>query len=222
MKITEELARKILDLSGAGLVYGLGNQVPGEMCAQALICYVLGEPHNAKPSCVDDEVNSFNIRLNDIHAWGSNKERSLGMRRLMIASLGSKDVIDIKAFRARIKEMTIRTAVPFALREAAKKHPDAAHKAAFEAAAVKCENDGTTSAADATYAARRAARRAADADSAADAASLAADAAYSAYSASAADARAFLHRYAEAAVQILVDLKSPGAEFLHLAPYEEV
>jgi len=51
MKITGELAAKVLAVVDAGLVKGLGEAVPGHMCVEAAVCYALGEPHSDAPSC---------------------------------------------------------------------------------------------------------------------------------------------------------------------------
>jgi hypothetical protein len=138
--------------------------------------------------------------------------------------------------------MTIRRAVPIALRAAARVNPAFADR--LEAAVVRCEREGTReacefarsearaasaayaadAAADAAYAADAAADAAYAADAAADAAAAAAaaaaDAAY-AYAAAAAAARTrdrVLAEYAEHVVQILIEMNAPGCQWLDLVP----
>ena len=135
-------------------------------------------------------------------------------------------MLDEREFVRRVVEMTIRKAVPVGLRAAskrlAKKWPD--HTAKLEAAAVRCETEGTREAcqharaiahAATACAACACAADAADAADAACAASYAADAAaYAADAARAAsDASArdcVLTQYAEWVVEILIEMKAPG------------
>jgi hypothetical protein len=91
------------------------------------------------------------------------------MKRLAIAQLNSADAINDEEFAKRVAEMAIRKIVPFALREAAKVHPDQFHKDALEVAAKTCEIDGTYAAnAAANAAAHAAAYAAVNAANAAD------------------------------------------------------
>src|SRR5258708_311587 len=90
--LDESIARKVLEIVDAGLVNGLGNAVPGQMCVEAAVCFALGEPHGDRPSCVGAAVRAYKIKLNDA-AWLSNAARTAGLRHLAIAQLGS-DKID--------------------------------------------------------------------------------------------------------------------------------
>src|SRR3990167_4534296 len=85
MKLSHELAIKVINVIDAGLTSGLGRAEPGHMCIEAAVCYALGEPHNDKPSCVSPVVRSLKIRLNDSGCWHSNQSRAQGLRRLGIA-----------------------------------------------------------------------------------------------------------------------------------------
>ena len=167
--ITEPLVRKLLATVDAGLVRGVGIPEPGKMCVEAAISYALGEPHSDGPSCVDPVVRNAKIILNDA-SWSSTQARASGMRRVAIAQLGSRGVIDPVKFCALFAEYTIREIVPVAVRAAALCNPNFA--ASLEGAARQCEQESTTAAADA----------------AADAAYAAADAAYAARAAYAAGA----------------------------------
>jgi hypothetical protein len=235
--VSESLARKVLETVDAGLSYGLGEPVPGKMCVEAAVCYAMGLPHSDRPTCVGEAVRRFKIRLNDSR-WSSRTARANGMRKLAIAQLGSNS-INQRAFAHIVTEQTIRQIIPIALRSAAKCVPS--HAEALERAAKWCEQEGTEEAtrnardvaraaddADdacaATYAAVRAVAFAdeaktkakdgcdlAAADAVAEAASLSAEAAY-AY----ASRDDVLNKTAEIGLQALIELNSPGCEYLFL------
>ena len=199
-EITETHARKIVELLGHGLVNGIGVQEPGKMCVEAAVCFALGLPHSDDPGCVSPALRRLKICLNDSR-WSSTMARAGGLRRLALAQLGSKGVLDDREFVRRVVDMTIRRAVPVGLRAAARANP--AHAAALEACAVRCEQEGAR---ESCEEARRVARAAADA----------------AYAAAAARARdRMLAEYAEWIVEILIDMQSPGVQWLHLAPQAE-
>ena len=238
-ELTEAIATKVLSVVDKGLSSGTGNRKPGEMSVEAAVCYALGLPHGDDPGCVAPALRTLKIRLNDSN-WSSEAARARGLRRLAIAQLGSKDHLDEKEFRRRVVDYALRVSVPSALRSAASIHKDEKHKAALCEAANRCEKEASRQAAiDAREVARAAAAAyvgyAAYAD-AADAATYAAyaayattaadavyAAAYAAYAAAAAAAAArksardkSLADYAEAVVQILIDMKAPGCQFLSL------
>src|SRR3990167_5757572 len=175
MKITRELAAKVLTIIDAGLTNGLGRAKPGHMCIEAAVCYALGEPHNDKPSCVSPVVRSLKIRLNDSGCWHSNQSRAQGLRRLGIAQLGTAQFLDDQEFAKRVAKLAIQTCVPAALRAAADLQKKVEHREALRAAALKCEDQGDEQSA-------RQAETAADAAAyaAANAANAAAYAAYAA------------------------------------------
>jgi len=236
IEITRDIAVKVLTTIDAGLVKGVGNPIPGQMCVEAAVCFALGLPHGDEPSCVSPALRSLKIRLND-KAWSSNAARASGLRRLGLAQLGSAGALDEKEFLSRVVEMTIGKIVPRAIRSAAKLVPS--HAIPLETAAKLCEKkptrdsalkayaDAAAAYADAAaayaaaYAVADAYADAADA-SAADAAAAAAYAAAAA-AAYAADARAKtrddeLAYFAEQVVQILIEMKAPGCQWLDLAP----
>jgi hypothetical protein len=142
MQITREHVEKIHKLLDFGLPTGLGEPEPGKMCVEAAISYALGLPHTDNPGCVIEPLRRLKISLNDSHRWISNKSRAEGLRRLAIAQLGSKGVVDEKDFVIRVARMTIQTVVPKALRAAAKRcfgqDPDK-----LLAWALKCEQEPT-------------------------------------------------------------------------------
>src|SRR5208282_6069749 len=141
-QITEVIARKVLDTVDAGLVGGVGNPVPGQMCVDAAVCYALGLPHGDDPKCVAPALRALQIRLND-SAWLSTASRAAGMRRLAVAQLGSYGVLNEKEFTSRVVDYAIRVSTPKALRIAADITEDTRHRDALRAAANRCENEGT-------------------------------------------------------------------------------
>src|SRR5271157_2318609 len=106
-KITEVIARKVLETVDAGLVNGVGVPVPGQMCVEAAVCYALGLPHGDDPACVAPALRMLKIRLNDAN-WSSPASRAAGMRRLAVAQLGSAGALDEKEFADRVVDYAIR------------------------------------------------------------------------------------------------------------------
>lgn len=240
VEINRELAVKVLEIVDQGLVKGTGKPTPGAMCVEAAVCFAMGLPHSDEPTCVDLVLRKLKIALND-EAWSSNAARAKGLRRLAIVQLGSAGHLDQKEFARRLADNAIRKQVPTALRAAAHMQKTEERRAALMAAADRCEKEGTRDsalaakkAADAAddaasaayaYAAAAYAYAAAAADDADDAAVFAAAAAAyadAAYAAARAQKRdEVLAAFAEDVVQILVDMKAPGCEWLDLAPVEQ-
>ena len=234
--LTLEIATKVRDTVDAGLCNGVGNPVPGEMCVEAAVCFAYGLPHGDNPPCVGVAVRAGKITLNDAN-WSSNAARAKGMRKIAVAQLGS-DNIDQAEYAKRLALKTIQKIVPLALRAAAGMKGNEAHREKLNAAASACESTVELSSASdaardaascAARAASDAARYAASAASAAsDAASYAArDASYAASCAAraasdASDAASdaardeVLTKAANVQLSVLIELKSPGCEFLHL------
>lgn len=119
MEITQKHIDKINCLLDYGLVRGLGEPTPGHMCVEAAICYALGLSHSDDPGCVIEPLRDLKIKLNDAR-WSSPHSRAEGLRRLAVAQLGSKDVLDEKEFITRVVLLVIRTNAPRAARIAAK------------------------------------------------------------------------------------------------------
>ena len=185
---TPEQRQKLIDIVNAGLVSGLGEAKAGSLCVEAAICLAMGEPHSDHPSCVAAPDRDFAIRINDA-PWSSTEARAKALLPLALAQLGTAGS-DRGPWVRRVVEGTIRRIVPIALRAAASAHPDEQHRAALEAAAVRCEREGTRGAAaaaeDAAYAAYAYAAAAYAAADDAAAAAYAADAARAARAARAA------------------------------------
>ncbi len=192
MRITKKLASKVLEVVDAGLVSGVGMPEPGRMCVEAAVCYAMGLPHGDRPTCVSPALRALKITLNDA-GWSSSEARAKGLRRLAVVQLGSRNVLDDKEFAKRVATLAIKTCVPRAPRAAASWHPQAnPHKQKLLDEADKCAREGT----------QEAAERAAEAAAAA--------------ARSAARADAELALFAEDVVQLLVDMKAPGAKWLAL------
>ena len=132
IEIRREHAEKVVELLGHGLVAGVGNPTPGQMCVEAAVCFALGLPHGDDPGCVSPSLRRLKIRLNDA-SWSSNQARAEGLKRLAVAQLGSLGVLDDAEFRRRVIGMTIRKTVPVGLRAAATRNPTRA--AAYAASA---------------------------------------------------------------------------------------
>jgi type VI protein secretion system component VasK len=177
-----------------GLCQGVGDR-DGQMCIEAAICYALDLPHGDEPDCVTPEVRSYKIWLNDA-PWSSPEARAAGLRDLGIAQIGSKGVVDGRAFTTALAEQTIRVLIPMLFREVFTQDT-VAHQRCRDAA-DRCEREGTRAAAAAAAAAYAAAAYAAAAYAAA-AAAAPADAAAAAYAAAAYAAAAYAAAAAAAA-----------------------
>lgn len=147
MKTTEETLREII---GAGLVDGLGEPRPGELCVEAAICLALGEPHGDEPSCVHAADRDFAVVINDAK-WSSPQERAEALLPLALAQLGTAG-----QYRSRwvklLAENIVRRVVPMALRAAASRQDNETRRNALRHAATRCEEEGTPEAAEAAYA----------------------------------------------------------------------
>jgi hypothetical protein len=201
MEITEKIARKVLETVDAGLVGGVGRPAPGQMCVEAAVCYALGLPHGDDPECVSRALRTLKITLNDA-VWSSDSARAKGLRRLALAQLGSRGTLNDAEFVKRCAELVIRKQLPAALRAAATVQTTEKHREAVIAAAERCEREGSRTAVKATY------------DATYDAAYGAArSAVYTAYVA-AEVGDTVLAEFAEDVVQILVEMKAPGCQWL--------
>ena len=113
--MTPELVEEINNILSKGLTKGLGNPIPGQMCVEAAMCYILGEPHSDKPSCVGEEVNKAKIVLNDCN-WPSNEARAQGMKYLMVAQYGSIN-LDQEEFKLKLKLNSTKRILPFLIQK---------------------------------------------------------------------------------------------------------
>lgn len=95
--VDKELAVKVLEVVDQGLTSGMGIPEPGKMCVEAAVCYALGIDHDDEPPCVNEDVRSFKIDLNDRN-WSSEKARAQGLRRIAVAQLGSNKIAQNKFY----------------------------------------------------------------------------------------------------------------------------
>jgi hypothetical protein len=149
--ITSEQRQKLIDIINAGLVSGLGEAKAGDLSIEAAICLAMGEPHSDRPSCVAEPDRDFAIRINDAK-WSSPEARAKALLPLALAQLGTAGS-NRGPWVQRVIEGTIRRLLPLALRAAARVHSKEQHRAALEAAAIRCEQEGTRTAAAAASAA---------------------------------------------------------------------
>lgn len=200
--INKELATKVLQTVDFGLSCGLGTPEPGQMCIEAAVNFAMGLPHGDNPSCVGGAVRSFKIALNDA-PWSSKEARAKGLRKIAIAQLGSNTIDQIE-FARRMAIKNAQVVLPVLFR-----------KLEMEEVAKKLEAaDDLDKVIDAAkYAAKSAKSAAESAESAAESAKYAAK--YAAESAKY-DPDFFFKLSAGVCLQVLVEMKSPGCEFLYL------
>jgi hypothetical protein len=232
MNVTKELAQKVLETVDAGLCTGVGVPTPGHMCVEAAVCYAMGLPHGDEPTCVAGSVRSHKISLND-SKWSSKQARAKGMRRLAIAQLGSEGVVDDGKFTIRVAELVVRKQLPAALRAAVSwSRGGRMNENVLEDAARMCEtgriNEATCAAVEAATAAqaftvREAAQWARRTTPIGSLHAVRCAAASIAMQTDPNDGEAFAKAqdkafadFAEGVVQILIEMKSPGCEFLSL------
>lgn len=194
-EITADIAANVLRTIDAGLVAGTGKPIPGQMCVMAAINYAMGLPHGDKAYYCDARaLRQLKIGLNDAN-WSSPAVRARGMRRVAIVSLGSAGCLDEREFARRVVEHTIRVVVPAALSlVSGGVGASRIHGGAY--AVVRAVNDDLG----VEIVAYRAASIASIA--AAHVSSGAGD--------------AILSDFAEAVVQILIDMGAPGCQWLPL------
>ena len=230
MEIMREDVAKVLATVDAGLVKGVGQPIPGQMCVEAAVCYALGLPHGDDPQCVSAALRALKINLNDA-AWSSPSARAAGLRRLSVVQLGSRNFLDDKKFAGMVADMAVRQVVPRAVTYAADANyaaayanyaADAANSAADAADAADAANSAADAAARAAYAAvaARATARAANSATYAARATASATASAATYAAASAAyaADAELAFFAEVVVKILIIMDVPGVQWLALAP----
>jgi hypothetical protein len=137
-KVTRAVAKRVLQVVNAGLVSGIGNPKPGQMCVEAAVCYAMGLPHGDKPNCVSPALRALKIRLNDSF-WSSDTARTDGLRRLAIAQLGSAGFLDESEFIKRVMGLVIRKMFPRTFRAVAAITKDEAKKAKWLDLSARCE-----------------------------------------------------------------------------------
>lgn len=234
-EITPAIARKVIEVVDAGLVSGMGEPVPGQMCVEAAVCYAMGLPHGDQPACVAPALRALKIQLNDSR-WSSDQARAKGLRRLAVAQLGSAGVLDEREFSRRIVLLAWRGNAPQTLKAVAALFRDGtATKERLLNAADILDRDEPN----AVNAARLRKIRydlwhgvaaadavaAAVADAAAAAAAAAKEKFWNAYwrarNSVSEKKDAALAAFCEGVVQILIDMKAPGCQWLVLTEEAE-
>lgn len=99
--ITREIARRVLETIDAGLIGGMGEPIPGQMCVEAAVCFALGMEHSDDPKCVAPSLRALKISLNDID-WPNEQARAKGLRRLGLIQLGSLGTVNEKIFIEKV------------------------------------------------------------------------------------------------------------------------
>lgn len=131
-----EVIKKFDEILDRGLCVGIGN-LDGQMCIEAAISCAMGLPFGDDPECVAPAVRSYKIKLNDSYVWSSSASRAAGLRKLGIAQIGSRGVVDEQEFARRLAEKTIRVLIPAIFRDVFKNVPECL------AAADRCEKEGS-------------------------------------------------------------------------------
>ncbi len=180
--LTLSEVREVLAKRGGGLIRKGGHTAPPsddavcEMCVRELRALACGLHWTDHPDEGSSATDNLCISLNDA-SWPSDEDRTHYCLPLALLSEETAPEGWLKAYCEQI----IRQIVPIALRAAASVHGDAKHKEALEAAAARCETEGTIDAASAaSYAASAASAASAAASYAASAAASAASYAASA------------------------------------------
>jgi len=112
--VTESLARRVREAVDAGLVPELGEPIP---------------------------INRLVHRLHGAR-WSSPCARARGLRRLVVAALGSRGRVDELEFARRVARVALQTCVPTALRAAAQGHTGAQRERMLQAA-ERCAREPT-------------------------------------------------------------------------------
>jgi hypothetical protein len=232
MEITQEIAQKVLNTVNAGLVYGLGNPIPGQMCVEAAVCYAMGLPHSANPPCVSPALRDLKIVLNDSN-WSSNLARTNGLRKLALLQLGTDGVLDEVEFAKKLSLLVINNYLPPILRKVNLSQEADACEQAKDLVTARNAARAAAYAVDSANAARAAAYDAGDdaGDTTCSAVSVISDDAVSAIDDEDAVAYAVyvirnisnitkddktLLSFAKDVAEILIDMKVPGVQWLSL------
>ena len=207
--INESTVSSLLSVVDHGLTSGLGEPIPGQMCVEAAVCYSLGLPHGDDPLCVANSLRHLKIRINDA-AWSSNAARAKGLRRLAVAQLGTKNTLNKYEFAKRVLIMLVKTTLADIVEDETLRNKCRSVETIEEAreAAIAVRNAPVVyyAAAAADYVVYAVYYDAASAASAV--------AAYAAVNCANGDK--VLSDFCENVVQILIDMKTPGCEFLYL------
>ena len=84
----DEVVPRLIEIIDQGLISGMGNPIPGQLCVEAAVCLALGVEHSDMPTCVHGWLVRGMICLNDQN-WESVEVRANALRRLAILQLGT-------------------------------------------------------------------------------------------------------------------------------------
>src|SRR3990167_1581353 len=143
MREMSSTTERLTEIVSHGLVAGVGQPRPGELCIEAAICLAIGEPHGDKPSCVHTTDRAYAIAINDA-PWPTPQARAEALLPLGLAQLGTAGR-DRSAWLAALVDGTARRVVPMWLRRAAdigEPSMGAAWAAPLRAAADDCADRG--------------------------------------------------------------------------------
>ncbi len=212
-KLDTKLVKSIISLVNKGLVSGIGDPAPGQMCVEAAVAYAMGENHNDHPRCVDDALCDFKIEMNDysssLYGWDDELDRARGLRRLAVAQLGTNN----RRFSYRLFESKLSDRVRAAVRAKFDADGPTLEDISWRVVEAKCLDDLTAVIGELeTYKNRfEEAGFEDDAGQSIDPRDIA-DELF------ASDLNKALHWVCEQAVQVLVEMKTPGSQYLHLVP----
>jgi hypothetical protein len=100
--ITRSMATAILSYLKSGICRGKGVRGRGTMCVQAVVSTVMGHHHSDEPTCVNYDIRTLGVILNDHDCWGDFTEdgnfpadfvvrvaRGEALKRFALAQLGT-------------------------------------------------------------------------------------------------------------------------------------
>lgn len=145
VRVDRALARKVLEIVDKGLVMGMGDPEPGQMCVEAAVCYAMGLRHSDEPPCVSAPVRVLKIAINDANVWNSDKSRAKGLRRLAIAQLGSKGKVHASKFVAEVRFLMLSKIFPDILKQIQKQLDNKKLTAQLELLFKACEKNDKVS-----------------------------------------------------------------------------
>lgn len=114
----DEFLTTYSELLNRGLSCGISDS-KGRVCIEAAVCLAMGEREDLKdikpstlretdlddqPNCVDPEIASFKIEINDSYPGKSAKARAEALKELGIAQLGTRELKGVRKFGRMMRE----------------------------------------------------------------------------------------------------------------------
>ena len=108
VEINKAFVNNLVTALNKGLGFGLGSK-PGDFCVEQCVSIaeakaedpdldIEGCEFSDGPTCVDSDLRSFKINLNDDLNFSSNKDRASALRRIAVAQLGTAKKFDLQQF----------------------------------------------------------------------------------------------------------------------------